>query len=151
MVLFPRGGTVRNRAVMRATPRWADKTAIRQLYGLARRLSSTTGELHVVDHIVPLRNAMVCGLHVAANLRVIHWRENAVKGNHTWPEMPFEQLALELPPPMKISRMLMAPQIDAFLAGVFLVVGLDDIGAGNYALACINAAAACISVWAATR
>ncbi|QKM47750.1 hypothetical protein B7760_01774 [Burkholderia glumae] len=28
------------------------------------------------------------------DLRVVHWRENAVKGWHTWPGMPFEQLEL---------------------------------------------------------
>ncbi|PQV51017.1 hypothetical protein [Paraburkholderia sp. BL21I4N1] len=88
------GGKRRRRREWRATPPWADMEQIRALYREAARLTRETGELHVVDHIVPLAGKLVCGLHVHWNMRVLHWRENAVKSWHTWPDMPFEQMEL---------------------------------------------------------
>lgn len=92
----PKGqeGRVARYQTKRATPPWADATAINAVYAEARRQSKETGELHVVDHIVPKISKIVCGLHVPWNLRVIHWRANAEKGNSWWPDMPNEQLQL---------------------------------------------------------
>jgi len=78
----------------RATPPWADLTAIRAVYRQAEEMTKATGELHVVDHIVPLAGKLVCGLHVHWNMQVSHWKPNAVKGWGVWPDMPFEQLEL---------------------------------------------------------
>ncbi|HEM7801991.1 TPA: hypothetical protein U2L32_002531 [Burkholderia cenocepacia] len=81
----------------RATPPWLSplhRVAIASLYLLAHTMTHLSGEQHVVDHIVPLDGKLVCGLHVPWNMRVTHWRENAVKAWHTWPDMPFEQIAL---------------------------------------------------------
>ncbi|MDN8068793.1 hypothetical protein [Burkholderia vietnamiensis] len=81
----------------RATPPWLSplqRLAISALYLLATTATRATGEQYVVDHIVPLDGKLVCGLHVHWNMRVTHWRENAVKAWHTWPDMPFEQIAL---------------------------------------------------------
>ncbi|USS45105.1 hypothetical protein NFI99_26305 [Burkholderia glumae] len=80
-----------------ATPRWlspVQRAEIALLFAAAKALTRSTGELHVVDHIVPLDGKLVCGLHVPWNLRVVHWLENARKGWHTSPGMPFEQLEL---------------------------------------------------------
>jgi len=88
------GGKRRRQREARATPPWADRAAIRAIYKKAKRLSKSTGEQHVVDHIVPLDGKLVCGLHVSWNLRVIPWLENARKSWHTWPDMPFEQMEL---------------------------------------------------------
>ena len=90
----PKGkeGIIHRAQTKRATPPWADMQSIAAIYAEARRLTAITGELHVVDHIVPKINPIVCGLHAHWNLRVIHWLENAKKGAFVWPGMPFEQL-----------------------------------------------------------
>lgn len=90
-----KAGAIHRAQTRRATPPWSDAAAVRAFYREAKRLTRETGELHVVDHIVPKINPIVCGLHVPANLRVIHWRENAQKGNFWWPDMPMEQLELK--------------------------------------------------------
>lgn len=74
--------------VAKAYPAWADDKAIRGFYAMARRATATTGVLHHVDHIVPIRSHIVCGLHCEANLQVIPWRDNIAKGNRRWPDMP---------------------------------------------------------------
>jgi hypothetical protein len=65
----------------RAMPCWVDHDAIDALYRLADALTRDTGIKHEVDHIVPLSNPLVCGLHVACNLRVVTQRENRSKNN----------------------------------------------------------------------
>ncbi len=79
----------KRRAVHRlATPAWADRCAMRVIYEQARRITRETGIQHDVDHIVPLKSKLVCGLHVHCNLRVIPASENAKKNNRYWPDMP---------------------------------------------------------------
>lgn len=65
-------------------PIWADKMAIKTIYQLARRVSQCLGIEFQVDHIVPLKGALVCGLHVETNLRVIPAHSNQKKWNR-WP------------------------------------------------------------------
>lgn len=66
----------------RALPKWADSAAIRTFYEAAYVLSLE------VDHIVPLRSPLVCGLHVEHNLQLLTRQENAAKGNRWRPDMP---------------------------------------------------------------
>ena len=75
---------VRRRKHREATPPWItkrQKTEMRSLYQIAITMTQTTGEQYVVDHIVPLRSDVVCGLHVPWNLRVITQDENLKKSN----------------------------------------------------------------------
>jgi hypothetical protein len=75
-----------------ATPSWANLFFIEEAYHLAKVRSSATGLKWEVDHIVPLRSKIVCGLHVEHNLAVIPRKLNQAKGNRWWPNMPGEYL-----------------------------------------------------------
>ena len=71
-----------------ATPMWADMSAIEVMYVQAREGSMLTGIMLEVDHIVPLANPLVCGLHCEDNLQIITRYENRKKSNKVWPNMP---------------------------------------------------------------
>lgn len=64
-----------------ATPAWADLDAIAAIYKEAARVTAMTGQPHEVDHFFPLQSPIVCGLHVAANLRIIPRYDNRSRGN----------------------------------------------------------------------
>lgn len=64
-----------------ATPKWRNKFFIREAYDLARRRTIATGFKWHVDHIIPIKNKIVCGLHVENNLQVIPASVNARKSN----------------------------------------------------------------------
>lgn len=73
---------------IRACPPWADRFVIEWHYFYAVYLTKETGVLHQVDHVVPLRHPLVCGLHCEANLQAIPASENLAKGNkffEVWP------------------------------------------------------------------
>jgi hypothetical protein len=95
----PKGkeGVIHRAQTVRATPIWLSdeqRQHIRDVYAAARLLTEATGELHVVDHIVPKCGKTVCGLHVPRNLQVLHWKPNAQKGAFIWPDMWNEQMEL---------------------------------------------------------
>lgn len=73
---------------LNATPVWANRFFIREAYDLAARRESATGFKWHVDHIVPLKSKLVCGLHCEQNIRVIPASLNRSKSNRYWPDMP---------------------------------------------------------------
>lgn len=67
-----------------AVPKWIDeelKKKIQDFYIEARLKTRDSGIKYEVDHIVPLVNNEVCGLHVPCNLRVVTQYENRSKQN----------------------------------------------------------------------
>lgn len=73
---------------LKAMPKWADPAEIEKKYEEARLLTELLGEPFEVDHIVPLKSNLVCGLHWEGNLQVIPASINASKNNRYWPDMP---------------------------------------------------------------
>lgn len=71
-----------------ATPKWADLDAIDSVYRDAKRMAQETGLKFHVDHIVPIKSDIVCGLHVHWNLCILSASDNIAKGNRSWPDMP---------------------------------------------------------------
>jgi hypothetical protein len=73
-----------SRRVRTAMPKWLsreDREQIKNMYRMAMQMTKTTGELYTVDHIIPIRSDVVCGLHTPWNLRIIPHVDNSSKGN----------------------------------------------------------------------
>lgn len=76
---------------LQATPKWADAEKIAAFYTAAREATERNGFSYQVDHIVPLRSPIVCGLHVQNNLMILPGWLNRQKGNRLHsPEFPLE-------------------------------------------------------------
>ena len=73
-----------------ATPPWLDSEQLDEMAAIYR----SAGPDDHVDHQVPLKNALVCGLHVPWNLEVLPAAVNMSKSNKWWPDHPFNQLEL---------------------------------------------------------
>ena len=71
----------RRAAKKNATPAWRNDFFIREAYHLAKLRTASTGFKWEVDHIIPLKSPIVCGLHVEHNLQVIPAVLNRSKGN----------------------------------------------------------------------
>lgn len=72
----------------KATPKWADIKVMRVLYAKAKEWQRITGIEWHVDHVVPIRSDIVCGLHTWDNLQVLAGGVNLSKLNRAWPDMP---------------------------------------------------------------
>jgi hypothetical protein len=66
---------------------WADLAAIKAIYAEAGRRNAK-GEMVHVDHVIPLKHPLVCGLHCEANLEIVPALANWSKNNRHWPDMP---------------------------------------------------------------
>ena len=76
----------------KAIPSWAEseweKFFLAEIYHLSNIRSELTGVKHHVDHKVPLKSDMVCGLHCSDNLQILEWHINISKSNRYWENMP---------------------------------------------------------------
>lgn len=73
---------------LKATPKWSIKFFVQEAYHLAELRNKATGFEWHVDHIVPIKSDIVCGLHAHTNIQVIPAKQNMSKGNYRWPDMP---------------------------------------------------------------
>jgi len=74
----------RHKRLRDATPKWLtaeQKDTMQQIYKERDFLKEQTGQDYHVDHIIPIRNKIVCGLHVPWNLRVVSKEVNKTKAN----------------------------------------------------------------------
>lgn len=67
--------------VKQATPSWVNRVAINAICKEAVLRQEREGIPYHVDHIVPIRGKLVCGLHVPWNLQILVATENCRKGN----------------------------------------------------------------------
>lgn len=72
-----------------ATPEWVDRKAIAEIY-------ATCPPGYEVDHLVPLRNKFVCGLHVPWNLKAVPEQDNWRKSNKFDPDTYVHEFPLDL-------------------------------------------------------
>jgi len=83
-------GRMREAQKINACPPWARKGPVRKEiqahYLHAEWLEKIIETPFHVDHIVPLQNDFVCGLHVPANLTVLEASQNIEKSAYWWPE-----------------------------------------------------------------
>ena len=82
--LFYNYNAERRAKQLNATPTWLTcehKAHIKRTYKLAQTMQEITGKKYHVDHIVPLNNQNICGLHVPWNLQVLQADLNLSKSN----------------------------------------------------------------------
>ncbi len=67
-------------------PFWVTKEMLKPFIAEVKRKNLETGIQHSIDHIIPIRHPLVCGLSVPANLRVIPAKQGERKGNQFCPD-----------------------------------------------------------------
>ena len=67
--------------VKKATPPWVCKDSLLSYYKQSKEFEILLGVKHHVDHIVPLRHPLICGLNIPRNLQVIPASVNLKKSN----------------------------------------------------------------------
>ena len=72
---------LRRASKLQATPAWSETEQIVTLYKEAKILEEETGIKQHIDHRVPLKNPLVCGLHCISNLQILSASANLSKHN----------------------------------------------------------------------
>jgi len=70
---------------LQAAPAWANKKYMSLWFKFAKMESERTGRKVHVDHIIPLKGVLVCGLHCEDNLQLLFSEENISKSNKLLP------------------------------------------------------------------
>lgn len=81
----------RRAAKLAATKPWSHelfRLVLLEAHHLAVLREVVTGIPYDVDHIIPLKSDVVCGLHNEFNIQVITRSANRSKSNRYWPDMP---------------------------------------------------------------
>lgn len=65
-----------------------DSLVFAEAKDLRNRRDAMTGCKWEIDHIVPIKSKIVCGLHAYTNIAVIPRKHNKAKSNRIWPNMP---------------------------------------------------------------
>lgn len=94
----------RSAAKRMATPSWVDTNALIAVYEACARIQELTGIQHHVDHIVPLKHDLVCGLHVPWNLQILTFVENVEKSNRLVDDVMNVPAAIVAPTLKKVRR-----------------------------------------------
>lgn len=80
--LYRNNGRIRRKRILLASVFTEEgERRLKLKYLEAQRLTLETGVEYVVDHIVPLKHPLVCGLHSDANTQIVTASYNAAKGN----------------------------------------------------------------------
>jgi hypothetical protein len=74
--------SIRCKRVKYSIPKWETTENIKMFYVKAKKLGFE------VDHIVPIKSDIVCGLHCVDNFQMLGRSENASKSNRYWTDMP---------------------------------------------------------------
>lgn len=67
--------SLRKRHMRDAQPKWQDANELLDVYKEAQYMQLE------VDHIIPIKHKLVCGLHVVSNLQLLSRSDNAKKNN----------------------------------------------------------------------
>lgn len=77
-------GSNRRALKLKASPSWLNEEQldiIKRFYEMAKIMTQISGVVYHVDHVIPLKNKTVCGLHVPWNLQILEASENFSKNN----------------------------------------------------------------------